>query len=182
MMTDKTMKKLGFGMMRMPLTDPNNEGSVDIEHVKKMVDLFMENGFTYFDTAIMYNGCVSQRVLKETVVDRYPRECLQVATKMHSDYFKTMEDVVSIAEQVQLFCLERGIDRRRSYLAGLAMEEMAGNVVEHGFSKDKAKHTVDVRVSIKDDDLILRIKDDCIKFDPVKSLTLKTRPAISVSA
>ncbi len=99
MMTDKTMKKLGFGMMRMPLTDPNNEASVDIEHVKKMVDLFMENGFTYFDTAIMYNGCVSQRVLKEAVVDRYPRESFQVATKMHSDYFKTMEDVERIFDE-----------------------------------------------------------------------------------
>ena len=86
------MKKLGFGMMRMPLTDPNNEASVDIEQVKEMVDLFMDNGFTYFDTAIMYNGCKSQAVFKEAVADRYPRESYQVATKLHSDFFKTLED------------------------------------------------------------------------------------------
>ena len=46
------MKKLGFGLMRLPLTDPNNDAKVDVEQVKRMVDLFMEKGFTYFDTAM----------------------------------------------------------------------------------------------------------------------------------
>ena len=77
-----------------------------------------------------------------------------------------MEDVVSVAERVQSFCLERGIDARRAYLAGLSMEEMAGNIVDHGFTKDKKKHSVDVRVVRKDEDVILRIKDDCVPFDP----------------
>ena len=40
------MKKLGFGLMRLPLLDPNNPVSVDIEQLKAMVDLFMEKGFT----------------------------------------------------------------------------------------------------------------------------------------
>ena len=48
------------------------------------------------------------------------------------------------------------------------MEEMAGNIVEHGFTKDKKKHTVDVRVVYKDGGLILRIKDDCVPFDPAE--------------
>ena len=45
------MKKLGFGLMRLPQLDADNYGSVDVERVKKMADLFMEHGFTYFDTA-----------------------------------------------------------------------------------------------------------------------------------
>ena len=49
------MKKLGFGLMRLPVTDPNNAANVDVEQVKQMVDLFMAKGFTYFDTAIMYS-------------------------------------------------------------------------------------------------------------------------------
>ena len=73
---------------------------------------------------------------------------------------------VTISQKVQDFCLERGIDHRRAYLAGLSMEEMAGNIVEHGFEKDNKKHYVDIRVVHKDDDVILRIKDDCIPFDP----------------
>ena len=81
---------------------------------------------------------------------------------------RNMEDVVCVAERVQSFCLERGIDKRRAYLAGLSMEEMAGNVVDHGFEKDHKKHSVDVRVVHKGDDVILRIKDDCVPFDPAE--------------
>jgi len=81
---------------------------------------------------------------------------------------RSREGAVSISEQVHNFCLERGIDSRRAYLAGLSLEEMAGNVVDHGFTKDNKSHYVDVRVVHKDDDVILRIKDDCVPFDPMR--------------
>ena len=83
-----------------------------------------------------------------------------------------IEEVVSIAEKVQSFCLDRGADERRSLLAGLAMEEMAGNIIEHGFTKDTKQHSVDIRVVHKGDDYILRIKDDCIPFDPGERLKI----------
>ena len=79
---------------------------------------------------------------------------------------KSMEDVIEVSKRVQDFCLEKGIDSKRAYLAGLCMEEMAGNIVEHGFVKDKKKHSIDIRVAHKNDKIILRIKDDCIPFDP----------------
>ena len=79
---------------------------------------------------------------------------------------RSMDDVVRVSAKVSAFCREKGIDERRSYLAGLFLEEMAGNVVDHGFRKDRKKHSVDIRVVHKDDDLILRIKDDCKPFDP----------------
>nr|MCR5054161.1 aldo/keto reductase [Lachnospiraceae bacterium] len=88
----KPSKKLGFGLMRMPLTDPGNNASVDVEHVKKMVDTFMENGFTYFDTAWMYNGFASEGTAKAALVDRYPRESFTLATKLHAEFIKTKED------------------------------------------------------------------------------------------
>lgn len=75
-------------------------------------------------------------------------------------------EVVKVAEAVQNFCLGKGIDGKRAYLAGLSMEEMAGNIVAHGFTKDSKKHSIDIRVVMKADDLILRIKDDCVPFDP----------------
>ena len=64
----KPAKKLGFGLMRMPQLDPNDGASVDVEQVKQMIDLFMAKGFTYFDTAWMYNGFASERVAKEALV------------------------------------------------------------------------------------------------------------------
>ncbi len=85
---------------------------------------------------------------------------------------RSVEDVVSVAERVQRFCLERGISGRSAFLAGLSMEEMAGNVVEHGFTKDRRRHSADVRVVHKDRDVILRIKDDCVPFDPGERLSL----------
>lgn len=86
------MKKLGFGLMRMPLLDKTDAADVDVEQVKKMVDLFIEKGFTYFDTALMYNGFASQGVAKAALVDRYPRDSFTLATKLHGGFFNSMEE------------------------------------------------------------------------------------------
>ena len=72
----ENIKKLGFGLMRLPKL----EGDViDIEQTKKMVDLFMDAGFTYFDTAWAYAG--SEDAIRQALVERYPRESYQLATK-----------------------------------------------------------------------------------------------------
>ncbi len=69
------MKKLGFGLMRLPQKD----GKIDIETVKIMVDRFMEAGFTYFDTAWAYPG--SEDAIRQALVERYPRDSFTIATK-----------------------------------------------------------------------------------------------------
>ena len=90
------MKKLGFGLMRMPTLDKTNAADVDVEQVKKMADLFMEKGFTYFDTAWMYNGFASESVAKTVLVDRYPRDSFTLATKLHAGFFNSLEDRDSV--------------------------------------------------------------------------------------
>ena len=83
--------KLGFGLMRLPQTE---DKKIDIEQTKKMVDLFMEAGFTYFDTAWAYEG--SEAAIKEALVDRYPRESFQLATKNAAWInCKTREDAIA---------------------------------------------------------------------------------------
>lgn len=86
-------KKLGFGLMRLPRKDPNNAADIDIDQLKQMVDCFMENGFTYFDTAWMYNGFASERAAKEVLAERYPRESFTLATKLHAGFFNSREDM-----------------------------------------------------------------------------------------
>ncbi len=81
-------QKLGFGMMRLPMKD----GAVDIELTKKMVDTFIERGFTYFDTAWMYCGFQSENAAKDALVSRYPRDKFTLTTKLHSGFLKTKED------------------------------------------------------------------------------------------
>ena len=76
-----------------------------------------------------------------------------------------MEEVIGVSAALQEFCQSKGIDRRRAFFASLFLEEMAGNVVKHGFSADNKKHYVNVCVACKSDMLILSIKDDCIPFD-----------------
>ena len=63
-----------------------------MEQLKQMVDLFMENGFTYFDTAWMYNAFASESAAKEALVSRYPRESFTLATKLHAGFIETKED------------------------------------------------------------------------------------------
>ena len=79
---------------------------------------------------------------------------------------RRMEEVTEVSERILEFCKKRGIDPRRSFFAALCMEEMAGNVVEHGFTKDSKQHYADIRVIHKNDELVMRIRDNCEKFNP----------------
>ena len=76
------MKKLGFGMMRLPLTDPKDQTQVDRPQARAMMDAFLARGFTYVDTAYFYHGKESERVVKDILASRYPRESYYLADKM----------------------------------------------------------------------------------------------------
>lgn len=77
-----------------------------------------------------------------------------------------MEDVTQTAVQVQAFCAGHGLPVKTASHAGLCLEEIAGNVVRHGFTADKRQHMVEVRVAPTQAGALLRIKDDCIPFNP----------------
>lgn len=77
----------------------------------------------------------------------------------------SMAEVVQTSAAISEFCRAHGITGKRAMLASLAMEEMAGNVVQHGLN-DGRKHHIDVRVVLKKEQLMLRLKDDCRPFDP----------------
>jgi predicted aldo/keto reductase-like oxidoreductase len=72
------MKKLGFGCMRLPM---NGDGSINMDVLNRMVDAFMEKGFTYFDTSYVYHNGNSEKVLKDALVKRYPRDSFTITTK-----------------------------------------------------------------------------------------------------
>jgi len=76
------MKKFGLGCMRLPLTNQDDPTSVDLSQVEKMVDSFLENGFTYFDTAYMYHGNASENVVRKALVERHPRDSFILADKL----------------------------------------------------------------------------------------------------
>lgn len=88
MSTEVKMPKLGFGLMRLP----ENDGEIDISQMGQMVDAYMRTGFNYFDTAYVYHGGKSETAIKETLVNRYPRESFYLATKLPAWTMNDMED------------------------------------------------------------------------------------------
>ena len=90
------MKKLGFGCMRLPLINPEDPTSVDIEQFSKMIDTFIENGFTYFDTAYPYHQKQSELFVKKALVERYPRDSYTLADKLPVPFMKVKEDAQKI--------------------------------------------------------------------------------------
>ena len=81
------------------------------------------------------------------------------------------EDVVTVSKQASDFCKEKGLAKRTGSLMALAVEEMSNNIIEYGFA-DGRKHSIDIRIVVSEGETILRIRDNCIGFDPVKYLEL----------
>ena len=103
------MPKIGFGLMRLPEKD----GAIDIEQVSQMADAYMEAGFNYFDTAYVYHGGNSEKVVKEAIVKRFPRESFTIATKLPAWFLHSFEDRDKVFEEQLDRC---GVDYFDYYL------------------------------------------------------------------
>ena len=88
-------KMLGFGCMRLPM----DGDKIDIEQFKKMVDVFMANGFNYFDTAHIYHDGESEKAIREAVSSRYPRESFILTDKLTTNCFNKQEDIRPLFKQ-----------------------------------------------------------------------------------
>ena len=78
------------------------------------------------------------------------------------------EDVSRTSEAAARFCSSRGLEERLSRMIALCVEEMANNTIQHSFHKDDDDHYIDIRILIKEDGPVIRIRDNCVNFDPVK--------------
>jgi len=76
------IKKLGFGFMRLPGFEGKPDSEIDYELTNKMTDLYLDQGFTYFDTAFVYHGGNSEVAIRKALTERYPRDKFQVTTKI----------------------------------------------------------------------------------------------------
>ncbi|MFW2491650.1 aldo/keto reductase [Clostridium chromiireducens] len=106
-------KKLGFGFMRLPLKDQENQESIDFETLNKMVDTFLERGFTYFDTAYMYHAFKSEIALRESLVKRHNRDSFTIASKLPTMFLKKEGDQERIFDEQLEKC---GVDYFDYYL------------------------------------------------------------------
>ena len=94
-------KKLGFGLMRLPIVNGNSE-CIDLEQVNRMTDHFLAQGYTYFDTAYPYHMGFSERAVKSALVERHPRDSFLLADKMPIFRVSKPEDApAAFAEQLE---------------------------------------------------------------------------------
>ncbi len=128
---DFVKKNFGFGCLRLPM----NGSEVDHEHFSKMVDLFMENGFNYFDTAHTYIDGKSENAIRECIVKRYPRESFVLVNKLTNALFDKQEDIVPFFETQLEAC---GVD----YFDFYFMHGLNAVYMEK-FKRCKAFETVD---------------------------------------
>lgn len=97
-LTKEMPKKLGFGCMRLPVTDGSTENINDAAFCE-MIDSYIEQGFKYFDTAYPYHNGRSEETVGRCLVQRYARDRFFLASKMpvwlvkeYADYGKYFEE------------------------------------------------------------------------------------------
>lgn len=92
------IKKLGFGLMRLPQKS-GNAADIDLEQFKQMVDLFLERGFTYFDTSYVYHDGASETAIREALVKRHPRESFLLVSKFPTFQMPAEDKVEGIFQE-----------------------------------------------------------------------------------
>lgn len=115
--------QFGFGCMRLPLLDAADQLSVDYPLTEKLIDTYLKQGFTYFDTAYTYHGYHGEEMVKKVLVDRHPRESFELATKLPLRDFRDEEDLENIFNEQLEHC---GVDYFDYYL----LHNMGTNVYQ----------------------------------------------------
>lgn len=125
---------------------------------------------------IMYIiACIKKKGLATSFDDMLYLDKGFEAEAKYSMEIDDIDEVVSVSRGIETLCKSNNIDNRRSMLAGLCMEEMAANIVEHGFKKDKKKnHSINIFACVENDEVLLRLRDNCVKFDPHSKLKMYT--------
>ena len=121
-------KKLGFGCMRLPVLNGDNE-QIDDAQFCKMIDSFLEQGFMYFDTAYPYHNEKSEAAVRRCLVERHERSSFYLADKMPVWLIKNEEDY----ERIFQTQLERcGVEYFDFYLLHAMNRERAKETEERG--------------------------------------------------
>ncbi len=132
-------KKLGFGCMRLPLLDKNDQTSFDTATLNDMVDTFLARGFAYFDTAYVYHGFKSEEAMREALVKRHRRDEFTLATKLPPRLLKTAADQERIFTEQLAKCGVAYFDYYLIHNIGAGSYRQACQFDTFGFVLDKKR-------------------------------------------
>jgi hypothetical protein len=160
---DIRISALGFGGLRLP-TENGNPNRIDRLQGQKMIDMAIERGINYFDTAFTYQNGDSERFFGEALT-KYPRENYYLATKFYAGSGSGIEDVFE--EQLKrcrtdyfdfyLFhsmdenYISAYMDEKKNYLGYLMEQKKAGRIRNIGFSSHAAPETLEKFLAWNDD-------------------------------
>jgi predicted aldo/keto reductase-like oxidoreductase len=99
--SNEKISLLGFGCMRLPLKNKDDPKDIDVEQSDRMVQLALEGGVNYFDTAYTYHQGASETFIGIALA-RHPRESFKLASKMPVWLVESESDIDRIfAEQLE---------------------------------------------------------------------------------
>ncbi|WP_371377030.1 aldo/keto reductase [Sporomusa aerivorans] len=130
-------KKLGFGFMRLPLLDNNDQTAFDTKTINKMVDAFLARGFTYFDTAYTYHDFKSEVAIREALVKRHNRDVFTLATKLPPRILQAVADQERIFNEQLEKCGVEYFDYYLIHNIGVSSYQQALKYDTFGFAMDK---------------------------------------------
>ncbi len=76
-------------------------------------------------------------------------------------------EVLQISRKIKTFCESHNVNKKKSLYAAICVEEMVNNIIEYGFD-GKQLYSIDIRIIISGENVIVRIRDDCRTFNPKK--------------
>ena len=170
--------KLGFGCMRLPMKGKE----VDYDEFNKMIDVYMENGFHYFDTAHGYIDGLSEKAIGDCLAPRYERSTYELTNKLTDDYFQKEEDIRPFFEQQLKTCgveyfdyyLMHCQDRENykhfmkchAYEIGMQLKE-EGKIKHFGISFHDTADILDMILSEHPEIEIVQIQFNYVDYDSV---------------
>ena len=123
-------------------------------------------GNTMDENTIAAVGFVSPVVILFSIIGATACVGFKTESDEISAVIGDLNDVIEFSDRTLEFCEAKGHSPKLTFYTALSVEEMAKNVVEHGFTKDKKENFLSARVVDKGDELIIRMRDDCPRFDP----------------
>lgn len=85
---------------------------------------------------------------------------------------RNIEDISLTSEQIMMFCKGHKIDRKTGFRAALCFEELAANIIEHGFPRCTKNPGIDLRLVYDPKELIIRMQDNCASFDVERQIAM----------
>ena len=124
-------------------------------------------------STVLILACVGIAMVRKRSVRIGPDDILGLRTNFGASSENTLwynitseaPDFFSAPDDVYELCERQGLSRAKAFRTSLCLEEMVGNIVQHGFTSDDKRHSIDVRIVAKDGNLILRVRDDCELFN-----------------